>query len=208
MRRPAAKGVLMPADQPGPPALRASDADRDRVIDLLRAAVADGRLYPVEFEERVDAALTARTIDALTPLVADLIAVPGGHGALALTGTPPEPPAEKLTITERHGSVRRDGRWTLPRRLILRTAWSDVTLDLTSAVRGSPELIIEMRVTGGSVDLVCAPGMVVDANALSVRHGTLAIARDAADHTPEILHIRLSGRMRHGKIQTRWQTPP
>ncbi len=34
----------MPADPPSSPALRASDADRDRGIELLHAAVADGRL--------------------------------------------------------------------------------------------------------------------------------------------------------------------
>jgi hypothetical protein len=64
----------MPADPPSSPVLRASDADRDRVIELLRAAVADGRLDRAEFDERVDAALATRTIDALTPLTADLIA--------------------------------------------------------------------------------------------------------------------------------------
>ena len=114
----------MPAVPPSSPALRASDADRDRVIDLLRAAVADGRLDPVEFDERLDAALAARTIDALAPLTADLIAVPCSAGARTLppAGTPAEPAAELLTIKERHGSVRRDGRWTLPRRLVLRTA--------------------------------------------------------------------------------------
>jgi hypothetical protein len=34
----------MTADPPSSPAVRASDADRDRVTELLRAAVADGRL--------------------------------------------------------------------------------------------------------------------------------------------------------------------
>ena len=83
----------MPADPPSSPSLRASDADRDRVIELLRAAVADGRLDQAEFDERLDAALTARTIDALAPLTADLIAAPGSDGALALplAGTPAEP---------------------------------------------------------------------------------------------------------------------
>ncbi|MGN9837202.1 DUF1707 SHOCT-like domain-containing protein [Nonomuraea sp. H19] len=42
------------------PALRASDEDRDRVTEVLRVAVADGRLDPVEFDERLDAALSAR----------------------------------------------------------------------------------------------------------------------------------------------------
>jgi hypothetical protein len=192
----------MPADPPGSPAQRASDADRDRVIELLRAAVADGRLDLVEFDERLDAALAARTIDALAPLTADLIAVRGGDGApLPLAGTPA---AELLTIKEKHGSVRRDGRWTLPHRLALRTAWCGVSLDLTRAVRSGPELIIELRVRGGNVELVLAPGMVVDANELSVRHSVLAISRDAGDDTPETLHVRLTGRIRHGRIDTRW----
>jgi hypothetical protein len=199
----------MPTDPPSAPALRASDADRDQVIDLLRAAIADGRLDPAEFDERVDAALAARTIDALAPLTADLTAAPGSGSALmpTLAGSPAEPAAELLTIREKHGLVRRDGRWTLPHRLALRTAWSDVLLDLTSAVRTGSELVLELRVRGGNVELVLAPGMVVDANELAVRHGELAITRDAGDNTPETLHVRLVGRMRHGRIATRWLAP-
>ena len=199
----------MPADPPSSPALRASDADRDRVIELLRAAVADGRLDQAEFDERLDAALAARTMDALAPLTADRIAAPGSASALAvlLAAIPAEPAAELLTIRERHGLVRRDGRWTLPHRLVLHTAWSDVTLDLTSAVRSGPELIIEMRVRGGKVELILAPGMVVDANELAVRYSRLAISRDAGDNTPETLHIRLLGGVRHARIGTQWPTP-
>ncbi|GAA2631335.1 DUF1707 domain-containing protein [Actinomadura fulvescens] len=199
----------MPADPPRSPALRASDADRDRVIELLRAAVADGRLDPVEFDERLDAALNARTIDALTPLAADLVALPGSAGALTPppARTPAEPPAERLTIKEKHGTVRRDGRWTLPHRLALRTAWCEVLLDLTSAVRSTPELVIELRIRGGNVELVLAPGMVVDTNELSVRHSSLEINRDAGDNTPETLYVRLVGRIRHGRLAARWQPP-
>ncbi|MER6509539.1 DUF1707 domain-containing protein [Nonomuraea sp. NPDC001636] len=193
-------GPVMPSS----PALRASDADRDRVTELLRTAVAEGRLDLAEFEERLEAALSARTVNALAPLVTDLVAGPGGHGALA---PPPAgaPAAELLTIKERHGSVRRDGRWTLPHRLAVRTAWSDVLLDLTSAVRGAPELIIELRVSGGSVELVLAPGMVLESDELSVRHGTLAISRAPEDDTPEVLRVRLTGRMRHGRLDVRRQ---
>jgi hypothetical protein len=144
----------------------------------------------------------------LAPLTADLIAAPGTDGALTLplAGTAAEPAAELLTIHERHSSVRRDGRWTLPHRLALRTAWCDVMLDLTSAVRGGPELVIELRVRGGDVELVLAPGMVVDANELAVRFTSLPISRNAGDSMPETLCVRL-GRMRHGRLDTRWLTP-
>src|ERR1700749_480957 len=113
----------MPADPPISPRRRASDADRDRVIELLPAAVGDGRLDQAEFDERLDAALAARTIDALAPLTADLIAAPGS-GALALpfARTPADRAPELLTIRERHGTVRREGRWTLPHRLRVNTA--------------------------------------------------------------------------------------
>jgi hypothetical protein len=179
----------MSADSASSPALRASDADRDRVIELLRAAVADGRLDQAEFDERLDAALTARTIGALAPLTADLIAPPRRDPlTLPLAGAPAGPAAELVTIDGHHGSVRRDGRWTLPHRLALRTVWCDVMLDLTTAVRSGPELIIELRVRGGDVELVLAPGMVVDANGLAVKYTRLAISRDAGDNAPETLH--------------------
>ncbi|MET8340568.1 DUF1707 SHOCT-like domain-containing protein [Streptosporangium canum] len=199
----------MPEDPHSSPALRASDADRDRIIELLHAALADGRLDPVELDERLDAALAARTVDALAPLTVDLIAAPGSDRALMLplAGMPAEPAIERITIKERHGSVRRDGRWTLPHRLALRTAWCEMMLDLTSAVRSGPELVIELRMRGGNMELVLAPGMVVDANELAVRHSQLAISRDSGDNTPETLRIRLVGQIRHGRIVTRWQAP-
>ncbi|MGK5639132.1 DUF1707 SHOCT-like domain-containing protein, partial [Streptomyces sp. URMC 126] len=54
------------------PALRASDADRDRIADILREALAEGRLTPDEHADRVDAAYRARTVGELEPLVRDL----------------------------------------------------------------------------------------------------------------------------------------
>lgn len=199
----------MSANLSSAPALRASDADRDRVIELLRASVADGRLDAAEFDERLDAALAAKTFEALAPLTADLVAVPGTAVALAVppAGTPAGPAAEVITISQRHGAVRRDGGWALPRRLELRTVWCDVLLDLTRAVASGPELIIDLQVRGGYLELVLGPGMVVDANELRVRHTTLDISRDAGDGLPEALQVHLAGRMRHGRISTRWPVP-
>ncbi|MFI6818230.1 DUF1707 domain-containing protein [Nonomuraea sp. NPDC050328] len=196
-----------PVDPSRPPALRASDAERDRIIDVLRAAVTDGRLEPVEFDERVDAALAARTVEALAPLVADLVPRPGAGLTTALPYST-EPAAELLTIKESHGTVRREGRWTLPHRLLLRTSWSDVHLDLSEAVCTVPELVVELKVSGGRVELILAPGMIVDVNELSARHSHVTISRDAGGGAlPETLRVRLVGRLRHGHLETRWQTP-
>jgi fatty acid desaturase len=55
--------------------LRASDLDREHIAERLRNATAEGRLLASELEERLSAALTARTYGELDPLVADLPAV-------------------------------------------------------------------------------------------------------------------------------------
>ena len=56
--------------------LLASDADRDRVTERLRAAAAEGRLTSEELEQRLETALAARREAQLEPLVADLPAAP------------------------------------------------------------------------------------------------------------------------------------
>ncbi|HZT66766.1 MAG TPA: DUF1707 domain-containing protein [Acidimicrobiales bacterium] len=55
---------------------RASDEDRDRATDFLRKATAQGYLTLDEFEERVGAVLTARYLEDLDPLLADIPGAP------------------------------------------------------------------------------------------------------------------------------------
>jgi hypothetical protein len=56
----------------GPGRLLASDADRERVVGVLKAAFVDGRLTKDEFGERVGGALTARTHADLGAVTADI----------------------------------------------------------------------------------------------------------------------------------------
>jgi hypothetical protein len=53
-------------------AIRVADRDRERVVERLRRAAAEGRLEPEELEERVEAALGSRTDSELVRLTADL----------------------------------------------------------------------------------------------------------------------------------------
>jgi hypothetical protein len=64
--------------------LRASHADRDLVIDTLKAAFVQGRLAKDEFDDRVGQTLAARTHAELAALTAD---IPAG------LAQPPPPPA-------------------------------------------------------------------------------------------------------------------
>lgn len=63
--------------------LRASDADRELAVEILCAAAGDGRLSAAELDERLEVALTARTIGELAELTADL---PGGSALRRVAG--------------------------------------------------------------------------------------------------------------------------
>jgi hypothetical protein len=57
---------------PGDPRLRASDADRERTVQLLREHHAEGRLDMEEFHDRLNGAYAAKTMGDLDALLADL----------------------------------------------------------------------------------------------------------------------------------------
>jgi hypothetical protein len=52
--------------------IRASHADRDRAIEVLKTSFVEGRLDPDELDERVGQALVSRFVADLMRLVADL----------------------------------------------------------------------------------------------------------------------------------------
>ena len=57
---------------PSTPGLRASDADREAVVERLHRAATEGRLDADELEERISAAYAAKHCTELDPLVADI----------------------------------------------------------------------------------------------------------------------------------------
>ena len=192
-REPSGPGVS--------PGVRASDADRDRVADVLCAAAGDGRLTADEFDERLEAALSSRTLDELAVLTADLTGGPGRSSAATAQAE------DVMRINKHGGSVRRTGRWVVPRRLELRSSWCDVGLDLTNAVITHDSLRIDMNVQGGSLILLIRPGTVVDADSLTVRYTYVTVGPSAEPGAPVVLRVQLAGRMCYGQIDTRWRAP-
>jgi hypothetical protein len=58
------------------PEMRAGDSDRDRTINVLREAFAEGRLTQVEFDDRLTRAHEAKTYGELGQLTSDLPVTP------------------------------------------------------------------------------------------------------------------------------------
>jgi hypothetical protein len=179
--------------------MRASDADRDRVVDVLRAAAGDGRLTGDEFDERLEVALSSRTLGELAVLTADLAGGPGRSGAATAQAQ------DVIRIDQCRGSVRRYGRWVVPRRLELRSSWCDVMLDFINAVITCDTLRIDMNVRGGSLILLVRPGTVVDAGSLTVRHTEVRLGPSAEPDAQAIFRVQLAGRMCYGQIEVRWR---
>lgn len=83
--------------------LRASDADRERTIDVLKAAFAEGRLTKDEYDERLDTVYGSRTYAELAALTADLPIGPHPAPLPATAGAhlavPAHRPTNALAIT-------------------------------------------------------------------------------------------------------------
>ncbi len=138
-----------PARIPREDRLRASDADRDRVIDLLAQAAAEGRLTLEEYSERSETALAARTQGELAVLTADIPASP----ARAEVGTT----AEQMTAVL--GNESRKGPWVVPPHLAVRSVLGDCHLEMQDAIIRQRVTIIDATVRLGSVTIFVPDGI-------------------------------------------------
>lgn len=181
------------------PELRASHADRDRVVDVLRIAAGDGLLTSDELDERLDAALSARTLGELAPLTADL---PAGSAAVGATGAE----AKDVVRIEQvfSGAIVRVGRWVVPRRLELAVTYCDVTLDFSDAVITHDTLRIDVGMTGKTLTLITRPGVVVDTDGLKLVHSKVKFRQPPANPDAAFtLRVELVGQKAHGRVVVR-----
>jgi Domain of unknown function (DUF1707) len=195
-----------PGAQPDVPArdvnprndLRASHEDRDRIVELLRVSAGDGRLSIDELDERVEAALTARTYGELEALVTDLPATPG-----AAAGVPVKKPKEMIRIDCGSGSTKRDGPWAVPQRMEVRVHSGSVTLDFTQAQVTWPTLQIDADVHSGSLKLITKPGIVLDTDDVTLRSGAVKVKAPWGHDVPATLRIDVTGKVGSGSITAR-----
>jgi hypothetical protein len=104
---------------PDPRNLRASDADRERIANVLREAAGDGRLTMAELDERLDAVYAAKTYAELEPITHDLPA--HGDAQLPVPAAASADPARFGGQGSSAGAVAilggfsRKGDWVVPR---------------------------------------------------------------------------------------------
>ena len=193
--------------------MRASDSDRDKVTDLLHAAYAEGRIDNDEHDERVQAAIRAKTFDDLVPLTADLVptfplSIPdprGGQGSQSVA-VPPGGSDEPDRMTAALSEIKRVGKWRMRRRSNANVFLGSVQLDLTEATFETP--VVEVNVTQflGSVFLRVPLGVTIRDETANVLGETSV--KGTGEPDPALPTVVLRGTNVLGEIKVRGPKKP
>ncbi|MEU6963220.1 DUF1707 SHOCT-like domain-containing protein [Streptomyces chrestomyceticus] len=160
--------------------------DRERALQRLRDAYADGLVAHEEMDERLDQVLTARTHGELASLLASL---------------PPERPGTTSTIAAAGGRIRRRGAWRVPRVLKVGSAFGKVRLDLSRAVIEHPVVDIELQLGTGGAKITVPREAVVDVEGLHT--GWKDLRYQAPKRSGDGPRIRISGAVGFGRLKIR-----
>jgi hypothetical protein len=172
------------------PALRASDADRERAADTLRRAAGVGRLTMDELDERLNAAYAARTRAELERLVADVVA------------EDEQEPAHRMPVRRGEGGSRwlvaimgghdRRGRWRLSERATSINIMGGSDLDLNDAELADEHVELTVFSLMGGADLYVPDGLNVEVSDFALMGGNQV---DIGDPRPDpggpVLRLRL-----------------
>lgn len=189
--------------------VRVGHADRDRVIEILNSAAAEGRLTIEELESRIETASAARFESELDALIADL---PAGQRAPA---TPPAlvptgrngvlVPQGALVLHAGWSNIIRAGRWNVPEWIDVSPSWAAVVLNFLDAVPPpGGEVNIHLRGSWGSLIVILPEGWAINRDALT----TASAWSDSKFEAPTIREpgkplVRLSGDAREGRVRVR-----
>ena len=191
--------------------LRASDADRDQVVNLLSTAYAEGRLTREEHEERVGQLMAARTFDELIPITRDLVVIgtpsplatprPSNRFTIDTAGQSPE--TDKMIAI--FGGVNRSGRWRVRKRTHALTLFGGMDLDLRDAIFEAPVVEISGFWCFGGLDIKVPEGIEVRDQTAGIFGGTDVC--DVGEPAPGAPTLVIKGATLFGGVSVRGPKP-
>ena len=183
-----------------PPAMRASDQDRDEATHRLQAAFAEGRLDDAEFDRRMRSALTALTRQELDRLAADLPAAPGAAPASAAAKP------GKYAVAYKN-SIRRGGRWRVPDRFTPVVYKGSGWIDLRAAELTEPLTTVVAIAYKSRIDILVPPGVRVEMDGFGVSKGWSAEEEWESQLPADAPVVHIRGIAYKGTIETRTRPP-
>ncbi|MFB9879239.1 DUF1707 domain-containing protein [Planobispora siamensis] len=188
--------------------VRASDHDRERVAEMLRVAVAEGRITLEELEERVDRAYTARTLGELDDVIVDLPR--SGEPITSVpTARPPvlSPGAAELQLHTGSGRIEQTGRWSVPRVMSAKAGrWGKVRVDFTRAHCPHPEVVLDVEITSwfGDITVLVPRGWRVRDDEVVRRWLGAVHNRPPGPLATDGVTVRLTGYVQTGDVWVRY----
>jgi len=190
----------------GPPAvpdrgsLRASDADRERVANILREAAGDGRLTMEELDERLDAVYTAKTYAELEPITRDLPATGTAHAPV---------PAQSSAVQESRiggvassegafailGGFSRKGDWVVPKDFTAFAFMAGGEIDLREARFAEPVVTIHVVAIMAGIEITVPEDVTVRVTGIGIMGGVEVRRRPLKKSKRERLESRRTGEL-------------
>lgn len=186
-----------------------SDADRGRFADVIGDAYAEGRLTREEYEDRLSATMSARTVadlvpvleglppavaaDALAPLVTIGNPAPGPtrDPATATNWWPGEGgTASSSSVVAIFGGASRKGEWVVPAQLTAFAMFGGVELDLTRASFAQAESEIVAVAVMGGVEITVPDGLAVHVDGVGIFGGFDQQAEGPGEPGAPVLRVK------------------
>lgn len=191
--------------------LRASDADRDRIADILRDALAEGRLTAEEHAERVEGVLAAKTVGELEVFIRDL---PAAHERRASPASAPSRPTAGAipvdpddNVVAIFSSAVRKGRWRAGRRIHAYAIFGSVEIDLSEALFEYQQVVIKAISLFGSVEVRVPENVSLRGTGGGVLGSFEVDTLDAAEPDAPVIYLdgwailgSIEGRPKRGKL--------
>ncbi|MER5435567.1 DUF1707 domain-containing protein [Streptomyces sp. NPDC002588] len=191
--------------------LRASDADRDRIADILREALAEGRLTADEHAERVEGVLAAKTVGELEVFIRDLPAAhprraapaAASHGPVA--GAIPVDPDDSVIAV--FSSATRRGRWRARRRIHAYAVFGTIEIDLSEALFEYQQVMIKAWAFCGNIEVRVPENVSLRGTGGGVLGNFEVDALDSPDPDAPVVYVdgwavlsNIEGRPKRGKL--------
>jgi Domain of unknown function (DUF1707)/Cell wall-active antibiotics response 4TMS YvqF len=145
------------------PAVRASDAEREQTVALLRRHAVDGRLTLEEFAQRMGIAYEAKTQEELQELTRDLPAESSAVPARRGRG--------RRWIVSFMGGADRRGRFRLGTHTAVVTVMGGANIDLRQAELEDPDVTITAVSVMGGTNIVVPEGVDVELTGFALMGG-------------------------------------
>lgn len=187
--------------------LRVSDDDREHVVGLLQRAIGRGLIDLEEFTTRTDTALAASTRSELNAVLIDLPGMvhrdyqePRREPEFATNATGE---TQRMVLSGKYSKIIRDGRWSVPRELVVRNKYGSAKLDFSEACFAARVVHVELDAKWTSVEVIVPEGASVSTDSIGeIKYGSLEDKTNSGGRSGSP-HIVFSGYVHGGALKIR-----